>query len=220
MRKILDIYAEYKIMPSLQEHMLRVAAVASLICDNFTEFVDKEKIVTTCLLHDMGNIIKFKTGVIPEFFEPEGVEYWQKVKENYIAKYGSNEHEANIKIMQELGMPEDMVFIVDQNRFGLICKHKESSDMKVKIVHYSDGRVDPHGVVSYEERMEEGKRRYSGHKASIGGVTEEKRLELVACGKEIEKQIFAKCRIKPEDITNETVVPIVSELRNFVIKLL
>ena len=43
MRKILDIYDEYKIMPNLQEHMLRVAAVASLICDNFDEVLPKKR---------------------------------------------------------------------------------------------------------------------------------------------------------------------------------
>ena len=35
--------------------------------------------------------------------------------------------------------------------------------------------------------------------------------------RQIEKQIFSKCKIKPEDINNETVAPIISELKNFVI---
>ena len=56
-RKISEIYAEYKIMPNLQMHMYRVAAVASLIYDNFNEPLNKEEIITACLLHDMGNII-------------------------------------------------------------------------------------------------------------------------------------------------------------------
>jgi hypothetical protein len=43
------------------------------------------------------------------------------------------------------------------------------------------------------------------------------REELILCGKEIEKQIFAKCKIKPEDINDESVEPIISKLRNFVI---
>jgi hypothetical protein len=47
--------------------------------------------------------------------------------------------------------------------------------------------------------------------------TPEERDRLVACGQEIEKQIFAKCKIKPEDITDASVAPIIEELRNFVI---
>ncbi len=60
MRKISEIYEEYKIMPNLREHQLRVAAVAAQICDNFNKPLNKKEIITACLLHDMGNIIKFK----------------------------------------------------------------------------------------------------------------------------------------------------------------
>ena len=47
---------------------------------------------------------------------------------------------------------------------------------------------------------------------------EAEREKLVACGAEMEKQIFSKCKIKPEDITDETIAPIIEELKNFVIK--
>jgi len=39
--KIQQIYDKYQIMPNLQEHMLRVAGVASIICDNYTKPVNK-----------------------------------------------------------------------------------------------------------------------------------------------------------------------------------
>lgn len=212
---ISEIYKEYKIIPSLQEHMYRVAAVASMICDNFDEPVPKEDIVTVCLLHDMGNIIKFKMDVIPEFFEPEGVEYWRGVKDEYIKKYGESEHDATVKIIGELGLSEKISSIAGKNRFSLICEHLSSTDMNIKIVHYADGRVNPFGIVSYEERMEEARKRYENHKDFY---EEEKRLKLVDCGKEIEAQIFARCRIKPEDITDESIAPIIAALKNFVIK--
>jgi len=212
------IYKKYKIMPSLQEHMLRVAAVASLICDSINIPVDRESIVNACLLHDMGNIIKFRIGILPEFYEPEGVEYWQEVQNEYIKKYGENEHEATLKIIKELGLSPKIGSLVDQIRFSFTCKHHDSDSLEIKIVHYSDGRVDPHGVVSYEERMKEGKKRYKNHKSTFGAMDEEEREKLVECGREIERQIFAKCKIKPEDINNETVKPIISELKNFVIK--
>ena len=213
-KRILDIYDEYKIMPSLQAHMLRVAAVASLICDNFTEPLSKEEIISTCLLHDMGNILKFKWDSLPDFFEPEGVLYWQNIQNEYREKYGDNEHEATVKIMERLGLPPRLILLADRNRFSLICHHRDDSDIYIKIIHYADGRVDPHGIVSYEERMNEGRKRYQNHQDSM---EDEKRQKLVDCGKEIEKQIFSKCRIKPEDITNEAVAPIIEELKNFVV---
>lgn len=60
---ILEIYKKYKIPHHLQLHILRVGAVATLIIDNInhelvTEF-DRNLIITICLLHDMGNVIKF-----------------------------------------------------------------------------------------------------------------------------------------------------------------
>jgi len=218
MKKISEIYEEYKIIPSLQEHMLRVAAVASLICDNFTEPLPKEEIITACLFHDMGNIIKFRMDIMPQFFEPEGIEYWQKVQEEFRGKYGENEHKATVQIMRELGSRDEVIKVVEGINFLLFCNHRDSDDFSVKIVVCADGRVDPHGIVSYEERMEEGRKRYQNHKSTFGAVDENKRQELVACGKDIEKQIFAKCKIRPEDITNESVAPIITGLRNFVIK--
>jgi len=57
---ILETYKKYKIMPSLQLHMLRVGAVASLICKNTNDKLADEfavgtenykNIVTATLLH-------------------------------------------------------------------------------------------------------------------------------------------------------------------------
>jgi hypothetical protein len=215
MKTISEIYKEYKTIPSLQEHMFRVAAVASLICDNFEGELPRKDIITACLLHDMGNIIKFRMDVMPQFFEPEGIGYWQKVQNEYKQKYGDNDHEANVKIIKELNISEKIASLANLNQFSLICEHRNSPDMTIKIVHYSDGRVDPHGIVSYEERMEEARKRYANHNDFF---VEERRRKLVACGKDIEKQIFAKCKIRPEDITNESVAPIIAGLKNFVIK--
>lgn len=218
MKKIVDIYKEYKITPSLGAHMFRVAAIATLICDNFDEPLPKEDIVTACLLHDMGNIIKFNMNILPEFFEPEGVEYWRKIQNEFVEKYGKNEHKATVEIVKELGVKDEIVKIIDGIDFLLFDKHQVGNDMSMKIAVYSDSRVDPHGVVSYEARMEEGKKRYQNHKSTFGAVNETERQRLVECGRQMERQIFAKCRIKPEDINNETINPIISELKNFVIR--
>ena len=214
-RNIFKIYDEYKIMRTLREHMLRVAAVASLICDNFNEPLPKEEIISACLLHDMGNIIKFKLEYFPEFNKPEGLEYWQNVQNEYMEKYGDNEHEATIAIIQELGLPESVVELADKNRFSFLCRHCDSEDMSIKIIHYADSRVGPYGILSYSERMDDAKKRYENHKNI---VQEAERQKLVACGEDMEKQIFAKCNIKPEDITDEIIKPIILKLKDFVIK--
>src|SRR3989344_7719535 len=100
------------IMPSLQLHMFRVTSVAQIICESLGENVilvseahpesgswtsqddAKNNILSACLLHDMGNILKFNLDLFPEFLQPEGKEYWQKVKDSFEKKYGKDEHEA------------------------------------------------------------------------------------------------------------------------------
>ncbi len=213
-KTILEIYKDYKIPSGLAMHMFRVAAVASMICDNFTKSINKEEIVTACLLHDMGNIVKVDFSRFPEFFEPEGVPFWQGVQTEFIEKYGNNDHEANNKIAEEIGVSIKIRTLIDELNFSLMCQSRDRDDFTSKIMNYVDQRVAPLGVVSYDERMEEARIRY----AHLNSGREEERNMLVECGKEIEKQIFAKCKIKPEDINDETVEPIIAELKNFVIK--
>ncbi len=209
------IYKMYKIMPNLQEHMLRVAAVASLICDNLAEPIDKENVVAACLLHDMGNIIKFKLDAFPKFLEPEGLEYWQAVKNEYIEKYGSNEYTASINIAKELNVTERVIELIKSISFLGASDNADKSDFGKKIVEYCDDRVDPFGIVSLEKRLTDLRTRYA-HRDKERGPSFREAFEKAV--RIMEKQIFSKCKIKPEDINDESIKPIISELRNFVIK--
>ena len=101
MKKITDIYKKYNLMQNLVEHQLRVTAVAEMICETLDVPVDKDLVVRVCLLHDMGNIIKSDLNYFPEFVKPEGLEYWQKVKDEFIEKHGNEEHFATEKICKE-----------------------------------------------------------------------------------------------------------------------
>jgi len=207
------IYKKYKIMPNLQEHMLRTAAVASLICDNFDGPLPKEDIITACLLHDMGNILKFKLDIFPEFNEPESLEYWQNVQKEYKEKYGDGEHVATIKIARELQVYDKVIELINSISFSGIQKYVSGEDFSKKIPEYCDDRVDPFGIVSLEERFIDARKRYIHLDRN---ASERDAFENAV--KQMEKQIFTKCKIKPEDINNESVAPIISELKNFIIK--
>src|SRR6185436_12957768 len=116
-RKINELYDEYKIMPNLREHMFRVAAVASLICDNFEGEINKKDIVSACLLHDMGNIVKFKLDLHPHLNEPKGMEYWQQVQEEFRNKYSNDDHLANCLIAKEIGVNKRVVELIESISF-------------------------------------------------------------------------------------------------------
>ena len=214
-KTISDIYAEYRVMPNLQLHMLRVASVASLIADNYTEPLDKNTLIASCLLHDVGNMVRLQLEVFPEFNEPQGIEYWREVKNDYIERYGKDDHLANIKILREIGLSEEIIEIAGGNTPKLVCKFAKEDNLLLKVEFYADARVSPHGVLSYEDRQAESTKRYANVEGSLPAL---ERKQMVDCGKDIEIEIFAKCRIKPEDINDESIKTIMEELRHFVIK--
>ena len=209
--KIQEIYQKYQIMPQLQEHQFRVAGVAGLICDNFVGEIDKGEIVTACLLHDMGNIIKFdltKTSALLN--RPIDHGHWQKVKAEFIAKYGANEHHATTLIARELKLDQRLIDLIDCIGFYEAPLNAQSQDFGKKIVQYSDDRVTPHGVVSLEHRLQDLRNRYDNHQQDTAV-----RDNFENALREMEKQIFARCKIKPAEITEESIKSLVEKLRNF-----
>ena len=217
--KITEIYEKYKIMANLQEHMLRVAGVAALTADNFEVEVDKRIVVTAGLLHDMGNIVKFNfdSDVFPDsLYEPEGKDYWVKVKEEFIKKYGTDDHEVTSQILHELNVSKKILNLVNSIGFSNTESIRKSKDFELKIVAYSDQRVSPQSVVSMDERYEESRKRYANQ--INNKYTLEKFLFLVNENKEIEKQIFKHSKIKPEDINPTSVAPYIEKLVNFEIE--
>lgn len=214
MNKITDIYVEKKIMPLLQIHQLRTAAVALYICENLNIDIDQESTVKACLLHDMGNIIKFKLDNFPEWNKPEGTEYWENVKYDYILKYGNDEHQASLKIAQEIGVSKyihNLINCVDSASIEII---NMESDFCQKICIYADNRVSPHGVVSAEEHSLDAKERYKNHPHAF---SEERRLFFNENLFSIEKQIFSHTKIKPEDINNESISTHLDKVKDILI---
>jgi len=212
MKKIKDIYKEYKIMPNLAMHQMRVAAVAMQICEFLDIEIDTESVVKACLLHDMGNIIKFNLNHFPEHNEPEGIAYWQNVKSDFIHKYGEDEHNASLLISKELDVSSyiyDLINSVDASHVEIISKEE---DFGKKICFYADNRVTPHGVTSILERNIEAKERYKDHPHSF---TEESGLYFMKNLTEIEKQIFSHLNIKPEEINDESIKNYLEKLQDF-----
>lgn len=222
MHNILEIYEHYKIMPNLALHMLRVSAVAKIICDNWQgeEKIDEEKLLTMALIHDMGNIIKFRLDYFPEALEPHGMGYWQNVQNEYFEKYGRDEHKATVMILGELGIREEISSLVEIMNFGLLCQHKENtSPVELRILHYADLRVAPFGITSFDERIADVSVRYADvPHDEFNKIPKSTRAELLSCGKEIEHYIFKNCKIRPEDITEESCKNVIEELKNFVLK--
>ena len=209
-----EAYAHYNIMPILQLHQLRVAAVGKMTADSFKQKLDTRSVVLACLFHDMGNIIKFDLTQFPESREPEGIEYWEKVKADFIRRYGPDEHHATIAIGHELHLPLQAMQYIEGVGFSKLERIRDSHSFGQKIVEYADTRVAPAGVVAMDERLEEARMRYAKRRSDM--PEEKERYDvLVNAAREIERQIFSQSGIRPEDITDASVEPLIEELRNF-----
>ena len=221
---ILEIYKKYQIMPQLAEHQLRVAAVGELICAdwyrgmtrNLTRndaeaVIDRHNIVAACLLHDMGNIIKFDLEKAQNLLNRKiDIAHWQKVKDEYIKKYGGDEHIASILICKEIGVNPRVIELVDVIGFLTAALNAKGEDFGKKICQYADDRVGPLGVISLEERFMDLRKRYQNHKNNT-----QIRVDFENSLRQIEKQIFGHCNIKPEDITEETITDRKERLKGF-----
>jgi len=217
-----EIYAAYNIMPALQTHQLRVAAVGKLICDNFTQPVGKNDVILACLFHDMGNIVKFKLGQIPEFLEPEGLAYWENVQREYKLKYGgADQHAVNEAIARELGLSEEVISYIAAVSFSKVGEVVKSASFEKKICEYSDSRVGPHGVLSLDERLRDGRTRYLNRidAAQQDGVAAPADTfeELMRLEYELEEQIFTVADITAEAITDAAVAPLIEELWEYTV---
>ncbi len=206
-----EVYAAYRIMPGLQMHQMRVAAVAELVFSHFDQPLRERTIVLACLFHDMGNLIKSDFAQFPEFLEPQGVEYWQGVKDEFIAKYGNKSHEANVKIAQELQLPPPVVALIDGIGFGSMAKTAAADSWEQKIVEYADCRVGPHGVLSLEERLVSTRERYLS-RGDREYYEEAGFIALKKSAHEIEDQLFAHAQIGPSAINDESAAPIIDRL--------
>lgn len=210
---IAQIYKQYRLMPNLQLHQYRVAAVAQYICSHFESAVDERSITQACLLHDMGNIIKFDLASFPEFLEPEGLPYWEEVQESFMNRYGDDEFTATLQIAEEIGVSQRVLELIGQVNFNKIQANLNSEDLEAKICEYADTRVSPQGVVSLKERLDDLEVRYAARYPTPEDQIKRAHFrELISI---VEKQIFDQITLEPSQITAEKVAPLIKSLPDF-----
>lgn len=209
--KILDIYKNYKIPPNLQEHLLHVAKIGLFICEHWIgPKINPEQIEKACLLHDLGNIVKFDFKKYPEFLKRDEsrLDYWLEVQREVIERYGADDHEATAKMLEEIGIDREVRHVIMEKSFGNSLKTEKSDSWELKILFYSDLRVGPFGILSLKERLDE----------ALGRLKEYKKRDnlddLVKACRRIEAQIQANIDIKVSEISDKSIKVDVSEFLN------
>lgn len=189
--KARDIYEKYKIIPSLQEHMLRVACVSEIIMENCTIPLDTQAVIEGALLHDLGNILKTPLTLENTYikFGDKDLVYWQSVQDYYKREYGIESDIATAAILEEINVSTSVKDLLHRFEFRYLGEILDASLEKM-ILKYSDLRVGLKGVLSFEERMKDIEVRY--------GIEDIESKELA---KKLEISIFNFIQIAPEDIT-------------------
>lgn len=206
------VYEKYRLMPNLKDHMYKVTAVASILCDHFPGMIDRKSVLHTCLLHDMGNIVKFNLDTFPEFVKEKGKDYWQKVKDECIEKYGSSDdHKVTLKIAEEIGASLRTLELLNSDTFKNATKVLKSDEMEKKICLYADMRVSPTEIVTLDKRIENLNERY---KNTYNGFNGDDKEDNIIAMKKIEEEIFKNIDISPEFINERNILNILSHLKN------
>ncbi len=208
---IKQLYAKYHIMPQLETHMLRVAGVGKIIAENWKDGCDVKLVTDLCLLHDMGNIVKFdlRDGIdISKFGRIENLKHWQEVQRGYWDKYGKDAHDATIGILHDAGLAKFESYI-NEEELLYFAEAKDAeldkSSVAAIILMYADCRVIPNGVVSYRERIDDLKNRYGG----VGTTT------WYDWTYWFENWMQSKVTIDLNNITEASVTPLFDELLTY-----
>ena len=106
--KIQQVYQRYKIPTNLQQHMLRVGAVAKIILGNWNgKEIDHDAVLYTSLLHDIGKPVTFNLDNESQFIKDvKELDELKVMVGELIDKYGRDEHEVCMEIFNELGLSD------------------------------------------------------------------------------------------------------------------
>jgi len=209
---IKELFDKFEVMPQLVEHQLRVGAVGQILAQNWIypirptssggAKVDVELTTKLCLLHDMGNIVKFdlsdEAQREAQFGKTGNLPYWRKVQAKYRDKYGRDAHAATKGVLAEAGLSELIHYIDEEAELYFSeagPKELATTNPATVILMYADMRVKPEGVVSYQERVDDLQKRYGGGRTAT----------WYEWTKTFAKFIKEQTRIDPESITEEVV---------------
>jgi HD superfamily phosphohydrolase YqeK len=199
---IKEIYQKLNLPEHLQQHMLTVTKLCIFIADHWKgNPIDKDQLVTAALLHDVGNIVK------PKFLgDPKDYDEWKKNYDSIIAKYGSDDHVATEKMLNEFGVDKKIIEVILNKSGEYAVKIKDSDNWTLKILYYADSRVSPKGITTIKERFEDLMNRLEKYKG---------RYDLLEASEEIEIQIQKNVTVQLHKINEEMIKRNIDNLLSF-----
>lgn len=174
---ISELYSKCHIPPNLQRHMLEVAAVAKAVCDHWVgDPVDSSLIVTVALIHDLGNLIKFKQPFLGEL--EQDAEFWSQKQDEMRQKFEGDVHTATIALAKQGTFSEEVLEELDRTgQTGLPAKF---STNEARIIELADMCVSPAGIVGPETRINDLLIRYGDQVHMVDIDRHRENIEIVS----------------------------------------
>jgi hypothetical protein len=149
------IYNQYGIPLNLQEHMLRVGALASILLDHWIgPTVNKPAIIQTCLFHDIAKPLTFDMASQAKYVNSaQELESIRHTHDSLIARYGHNEHQAAIKIFKEMGCLPHSIELINDLEWIYLPRLLKANKLDSLIPIYCDMRIGPKGILSMPDRL-------------------------------------------------------------------
>lgn len=194
---ISQLYTKFTLPPNLQRHMFEVAKVGEWVADHWAgDAIDTALIVKICLLHDVGNLVKFKRPFLGEL-EPEAAK-WERLQTAMIEKYGDDAFLATAQMLTEAGVDSLFTQAVKDLQFTW-SEGKSAVDWEVRIADFADCCVVPKGIVGYEARLVDLKNRYS-HRDPAVWAKLDKNTQLIVEHVDTSLDQITELKVSEEDV--------------------
>lgn len=123
------------------------------------ETVHQPLLVEAALLHDLGNLVKFKNFISAAMKLDEVT--WRKIQNELVEKYGTDAHRVTLTMIKELGLRNEaeILVILEQSDHRYISTYGYPT-LESRLLDYADMCVAPAGIVGFETRMADLIKRY------------------------------------------------------------
>lgn len=183
---IQQVYEKYSTPKNLQEHMLRVAALSKIICDNWTGVeINKLEILKACLLHDIAKPINFdNTKHLMYGITTQEIGGITKLQSFINKEYNGDEGVALLGITTSLGISDGSINILKSMEWKHTMRLLSENNIETLIPVYCDRRIGPNGVLSLQQRLDDLKSRakvdYYDDYVKNGEILEQRIQEFVS----------------------------------------
>ncbi|MBN1494714.1 HD domain-containing protein [Candidatus Peregrinibacteria bacterium] len=197
-KKAIALLKKMRLPDHIVDHTKQVAYTAGLICDEYKKKhikINKNRVVCAALLHDLFKILDIRGAAYKSLCKnasKKDIAVWNRLKK----EYGNVDHAiAAYTYLKSIG-ENKIALMVRKHKFDAVCeKQFIPVTLEEKITTYADKRVLHSKIVSLKKRFSDGEKRYNPKKENL-----EKQKMIHRCYFQMEREIFKKIKMRPEDI--------------------